>query len=159
VKRAPAERLDVLLVCSPGGHLLQLHMLEDAWRGLSVAWVTLDKSDARSLLSAEQVFFANGPTARNLRNLFLNVWLALSIIRRHRPRAILTTGAGIAVPFAWIGRVFGAHVVYIESVTRIDRPSLTLRLVAPCSHQIYAQWSELVEKVPRARYVGSVFGS
>jgi UDP-N-acetylglucosamine:LPS N-acetylglucosamine transferase len=134
-------------------------MLADAWRGLSVAWVTLDKSDARSLLADEQVFYAHGPTARNLRNLILNIWLALSLIRRSRPRAILTTGAGIAVPFAWIGRLFGAYVVYIESVTRIEAPSLTLRLVAPCSHRIYAQWEELVERVPRARYVGSVFGS
>ena len=32
------DHVDVLLVCSAGGHL-QLHMLEDAWTGLSRAWL------------------------------------------------------------------------------------------------------------------------
>ena len=44
---------------------------------------------------------------------------------------IVTTGAGVAVPFAWIGRLFGARVVYVESLTRIDKPSLSYRLIRP----------------------------
>ena len=49
-----------------------------------------------------------------------------------RPAAgVVTTGAGVAVPFAWIGRLLGARVVYVESVTRIDRLSLSCRLIRP----------------------------
>ena len=51
--------------------------------------------------------------------------------RARRPRSFLTTGAGVAVPFAWVGRVHGARVVYVESLTRIDDLSLTYRLVRP----------------------------
>ena len=40
----------VLLVCSSGGHLLQLLALRDAWDQFPRVWVTFDKSDARSLL-------------------------------------------------------------------------------------------------------------
>ena len=52
----------MLLVCSSGGHLLQLCALRDSWAAFSRAWVTFDKSDARSLLSDERVFYAYGPT-------------------------------------------------------------------------------------------------
>lgn len=150
-------RLGVLLVCSAGGHLLQLFMLREAWRGLSVAWVTLDREDARSLLARESVVFAHGPTTRNIPNLLRNLRLALGLVRRTRPRAIVTTGAGLAVPFAWIGRLFGAKVVYIESFTRIERPSLSCRLVRPVASAVYVQWPEMASKLDGSRYVGSVY--
>ena len=152
---------EVLLVCSTGGHLLQLLALRGAWADFSRVWVTFDKSDARSLLAEEHVVFAHGPTNRNFRllavkNLLLNVRVALRLLRSARPKVVLTTGAGVAVPFAWIGRLLGARVVYVESLTRIEQPSLSCRLIAPVATRIYAQWPELTEAVPRARYVGNV---
>ena len=149
--------VDVLLVCSTGGHLLQLHALRAAWEGTNRAWVTFDKSDARSLLAEEQVFFAFGPTNRNVGNLLRNLKLAVRILRRLRPHVIVTTGAGVAVPFAWIGRLLGAKIVYVESLSRIEAPSLSCRLIAPLAARVYAQWPELAEAYGRARYVGSVF--
>jgi beta-1,4-N-acetylglucosaminyltransferase len=144
-------------VCSTGGHLLQLTALSDAWEGRSRAWVTFDKSDARSLLRDETVYFAYGPTNRSIRNLLRNLLLATRLVATLRPRVVVTTGAGVAVPFAWIARVLGARIVYVESFTRIDGPSLSCRLIAPVAARIYAQWPELVEAYPRARYRGNVF--
>jgi UDP-N-acetylglucosamine:LPS N-acetylglucosamine transferase len=151
------RRLDLLLVCSTGGHLLQLHALGAAWEGVERAWVTFDKSDARSLLAGERVHHAYGPTNRSLVNLLRNLVLAARLLVRLRPRMIVTTGAGVAVPFCWIGRVLGARVVYVESLSRIEAPSLSCRLIAPVATRVYAQWPELAAAYPRARYVGSVF--
>jgi UDP-N-acetylglucosamine:LPS N-acetylglucosamine transferase len=152
---------DVLLVCSTGGHLLQLFALRGAWEGFPRVWVTFDKSDARSLLADERVVFAHGPTNRNfgllaVRNLLRNGLTAFRVLRAERPKVVLTTGAGVAVPFAWLGRLLGARVVYVESLTRIERPSLSCRLITPVASRIYAQWPELTQAVPRARYLGSV---
>lgn len=149
--------VDVLLVCSTGGHLLQLYALRDAWKDVPRAWVTFDKSDARSLLADERVLYAYGPTNRSLKNLARNLVLAWRLLRQLRPKVILTTGAGVAVPFAWLGRVFGARLVYVESLTRIDRQSLSCRLIAPVADRVYGQWPEFATKVGKARYAGNVF--
>ena len=151
------RRVDVLLVCSTGGHLLQLHALRAAWAGTSHAWVTFDKSDARSLLASQRVLFAFGPTNRSVGNLLRNLRLAVRLLRQLRPRLIVTTGAGVAVPFCWIGRLLGAKVVYVESLSRIEAPSLSCRLIAPVASRVYAQWPELAASYTRSRYVGSVF--
>jgi UDP-N-acetylglucosamine:LPS N-acetylglucosamine transferase len=151
-----ADRKELLLVCSTGGHLLQLVALREAWDGFSRVWVTFDRGDSRSLLADEEVVLAHGPTNRNVPNLLRNLALAWRVVRRERPRVVLTTGAGVAVPFAWIGRLFGARVVYVESVTRIEGPSLSLRLIRPVASRLYVQWPELLEAVPRAKYAGSV---
>jgi beta-1,4-N-acetylglucosaminyltransferase len=153
----PEQKAELLLVCSTGGHLWQMLALKGAWEPFSRVWVTFDKSDARSLLQDEDVVFAHGPTNRSVKNLLRNLGLAWRVIRRVRPTVVLTTGAGVAVPFAWIARLRGARVVYVESFTRIDRPSLSCRLIAPAANRIYAQWPELVGAVPRARFIGNVF--
>ena len=157
MRRSRETPADLLLVCSSGGHLQQLLALRDAWAAYSHVWVTFDKSDARSLLDGERVVHAHWPTNRSLRNLVRNLFVARRTLRDVRPRVVLTTGAGVAVPFAWLARLRGTRVVYVESFTRIEEPSLTCRLVAPVADRVYAQWPELLEAVPKARYAGNVF--
>jgi hypothetical protein len=149
---------DVLLACSSGGHLLQMMALRPAWEGFSRVWVTEDASDTRSLLRDERAVFAHAPTLRSLSRLLADLPLAWRVLGRVRPKVVLTTGAGAALPFAWLGRLRGARVVYVETVTRIDAPSLSCRLVAPIADRVYVQWPELRERVPRARYAGNVLG-
>lgn len=149
--------VELLLVCSTGGHLLQLVALEPAWRGFSRVWVTFDKSDARSLLAEEDVLYAHGPTNRDVGNLLRNCVLAWRTLRALRPKVVLTTGAGVAVPFAWVARLLGARVVYVESLTRITGPSLSYRLIRPIAARRYVQWEELHAARPETRYEGTVF--
>src|SRR5688572_25807684 len=95
----------VLLVASSGGHLLQLVQLADSWPREVRVWVTFDTTDARSLLAGEEVVLANHPTNRSLKNLLRNSLLAIRTIRRLRPRAVVSTGAGVAVPFCYAARL------------------------------------------------------
>lgn len=147
----------VLLVASSGGHLLQLVQLLDAWPADQRLWVTFDTADARSLLQGERVWFAHHPTNRSLRNLLRNLLLAVRLVRKVRPRAVVTTGAGVAVPFCYVARLFGSRVVYVESMARISQPSLTGRLVYPVATSFFVQWPELQAKFSRARYEGQLF--
>jgi beta-1,4-N-acetylglucosaminyltransferase len=150
-------KVRVLLVASPGGHLIQLLAVRRAWDGYSSAWVTLDRADVRGLLEGEEVVFAHGPTNRNVGNLLRNLVLAFRLVRELRPEMVITTGAGVAVPFAWVGRLVGARVVYIESLSRIDTASLSCRMISPVASRVYGQWPEFIAAVPQSRFAGSVF--
>lgn len=150
------DPVDVLLVCSAGGHLLQLLALRPAWDGFRRMWVTLAAEDSSSLLGGERVVLGHGPTNRSLTNLVRNLALARRVIRQCRPAVIVTTGAALAVPFAWVGRLYGVPTVYVESLTRIEQPSLSYRLIAPIVNRTYVQWAELTRAVPEGRYVGSI---
>lgn len=117
----------------------------------------MDASDTRSLLRDERVYFAHRQRPRQARNLPRNVGLAWRLLGRLRPKVLLTTGAQVAVPFAWVARLRGIRVVYIESAARIDAPSLSGRLIAPFADRVYVQWRDLLGALPRARYAGNVF--
>jgi UDP-N-acetylglucosamine:LPS N-acetylglucosamine transferase len=146
----------VLLVCSPGGHLQQMLALEPAWRDCERAWVTLPGADVSSLLAEEQVTIAHSPTNRSLKNLARNTVLAWRLLRRRRPDAILSTGAGLAVPFFLIGRLRGIRLVYVESVTRTESLSLSGRMVYPLASRFFVQWPAVAERFRRAEYHGGI---
>ena len=151
--------VDVLLVSHSGGHLVQLASLRGAWHGYSTAWVTDDSSDARSLLSEERVYYGYGPAARSGVNLIRNLGLARRLVAELKPKVIVSTGAAMCVPFAWVARSRGIGVFYVETVTRIESPSLTCRLVRPAATRVYVQWPELAARVRGSIYVGSVLPS
>lgn len=88
---------------------------------------------------------------------FLNLWEALRILWCERPRVILSTGAGPAVPFALVGRfLFGCRIVFVETITCIERPSLTGRIMYWLAHDFFYQWKALERFFPGGRYGGAL---
>jgi UDP-N-acetylglucosamine:LPS N-acetylglucosamine transferase len=152
---AERRKPKVLLVCSPGGHLVQMLCLEEAWRTCDRAWVTLESLDAEHLLEHERVVIANGPTNRSLRALLANLRLAWKVVRAERPDAILSTGAALAFPFFLVGKLYGAKLVFVESLTRTGRLSLTGRLVYPLSDTCFVQWPDAARRA-KTRFAGNL---
>ncbi|HSC20498.1 MAG TPA: PssD/Cps14F family polysaccharide biosynthesis glycosyltransferase [Solirubrobacterales bacterium] len=145
-----------LLVCSPGGHLLQMMRLGPAWQQLDTTWVTLEAADSRHLLADSPVVFAHGPTNRSLKGLLANLRLAWRVVREKRPRVILSTGAALAVPFFLVGKLHGCRLVYVESLTRTEDLSLSGRIVYPLADAFFVQWPAAAARRRRARYVGGL---
>jgi beta-1,4-N-acetylglucosaminyltransferase len=150
-----SDQLRILLVASPGGHLLQLLSLRSAWGELEHRWVTLSAADSRHLLAAEDVVFAHGPTARNIPNFLRNLRLAWRTIGRYQPAVILSTGAALAVPFFIVGKLRRVRLVYVESFTRVQRLALSGRLVYPLTDAFFVQWPSTAKR-RHATYAGSV---
>ena len=88
---------------------------------------------------------------------FVNLLEAFQILRRERPDVILSTGAGPVVPFALVGRLlFSCRVIYVETITRIERPSLTGRIMYRLANDFFIQWESLQRFFPRGRFCGSL---
>ena len=149
-----SPRLSLLLVSSAGGHLLQLYRLKPWWREHDRVWVTFEMPDSLSLLDDERVAWAYHPTTRNIPNLFRNLVLAWRLIRRHRPDVVVSSGAGVALPFFLVARVFRAKTIYIEVYDRIDLPTLTGRLCYPLSNLFLLQWEQQRRFYPKGQVIG-----
>ena len=148
--------MKVLLVCSPGGHLQQMLALRPAWEAAERTWVTLQGADVEYLLRDETVVLGRGPTNRSLVNLLRNLVLAWRVVGERRPDVILSTGAGLAVPFFVVGKLRRRRLVYVESVTRTGSASLSGRLVYPLADEFFMQWPDAARNLRRARFEGSV---
>jgi len=86
----------------------------------------------------------------------VNLWEAWVILKKERPRLILSTGAGPAVPFALAGNILGIPSLYIETFTRVTKPSLTGRIMYYLAARFFYQWKPLERYFPKATYGGLV---
>jgi UDP-N-acetylglucosamine:LPS N-acetylglucosamine transferase len=145
-----------MLVGSSGGHLTQLWALRPWWEAGSRTWVTFDTPDATSLLSDEQTVWAHYPTTRNIPNLLRNTWLAWTTLRRIRPDIVVSTGAGVALPFFVFARLMRIPTAYIEVYDRIDSPTLTGRLCRPFTSVMCVQWDEQKTLYRNATVIGEL---
>ncbi|MBQ7410447.1 MAG: UDP-N-acetylglucosamine--LPS N-acetylglucosamine transferase [Clostridia bacterium] len=149
--------MKICLVGSSGGHLTHLYMLNEVWKDKDRFWVTFDKADANSILENERKYFCYYPTNRNIKNLIKNTWLAIKVLHKEKPDLIISSGAAVAVPFFYIGKIFGAKTIYIEVFDRIDKSTMTGKLVYPITDKFIVQWEEMKKVYPKAVNLGSIF--
>lgn len=149
--------MKVCLVGSSGGHLTHLYMLKPFWESKDHFWVTFDKEDARSLLKGEKMYPCYYPTNRSIKALIINSFLAWKVLRKEKPDLIISAGAAVAVPFFYIGKLFGAKLVFIEIFDRIDKGTLTGKMVYPIADKFIVQWEEQKQVYKKAINLGSIF--
>jgi beta-1,4-N-acetylglucosaminyltransferase len=146
----------IALVGSGGGHLAHLLALQPFWEQHDRFWVTFRMDDATSRLAGERAYWCHHPTNRNLPNLVRNTRLAWRILRKERPDLIVSSGAAVAVPFFWLGRLLGIPSAFIEVVDRVDSATLTGRLVAPVATAVLLAWPEQRRAYRRGLVVGPI---
>lgn len=147
----------ICLVGSSGGHLTHLYLLKPFWESKNRFWVTFDKEDAKSLLKDEKMYSCYYPTNRNIKNLIKNTFLAFKVLKKEKPDIIISSGAAVAVPFFYLGKIFGAKTIYIEVFDRIDAPTMTGKLVYPIADTFIVQWEEMKKVYPKAINLGGIF--
>lgn len=149
--------MKICFVGSSGGHLAHLYMLQPFWKKHERFWVTFDKADAKSLLSEEKMYTCYFPTNRSLKALLINSGLAWRILKHEKPDIIISSGAAVAVPFFYLGKIFGMKTIYIEVFDRIDKPTMTGKIVYPVTDKFIVEWEEMKKVYPNAINLGSIF--
>lgn len=137
------------IVGSLGGHLELLDSLKDALGDRPRTWVTSEGSRAQSLA-------ADGERVRTLPRLdrrsasLASVLSGVRLALAERPGLVLTSGAGLAVPFCLCARALGARLIFLETMARVRGGSATGRLLRWFSEATVVQWPELARHYPGA---------
>ncbi len=150
-----SKRLKICMASSAGGHLTELLQVKEVVEGYDSFFVAFKREDTEGF--DEKLYFIEDPK-RNPFKLFKNFFQSLKIIYQERPGVIITTGAGVVVPLCYIGKIFGAKIIFIESFARITSRSLSGVFVYPIADLFFVQWESVLTKYgKKAVYGGSVF--
>lgn len=146
--------MKLLLVCTSGGHFSTMKSLEPFWSRHEKVWVSDLKADTEVLIGTEKVHWFSHRAPRDLLGLIANIPKTYKILRIEQPDLVLSTGASIAVSFAFIAKLLGIRFAYVESISRSKELSLSGRMVYPVCDEFYVQWSSLCKKYPKATFKG-----
>ncbi|HDY76086.1 MAG TPA: oligosaccharide biosynthesis protein Alg14 [Candidatus Marinimicrobia bacterium] len=75
---------------------------------------------------------------------------------REKPQVVISTGAAAGCMVCFLGKLLGAKVIWIDSITNVERISLSGRMVRYISDLFLVQWPELAEQYENVEYVGEV---
>lgn len=90
-----------------------------------------------------------------IRTLFLFIH-SLFILAIVRPNKLISTGSGLTLPPFLIARLFGIETVYIESPSRVYKPSITGRLLIGKVNVWASSWRELADRFSEITYGGLI---
>lgn len=149
--------MKLCLVCSHGGHFVQMMRLLDAFKGHDYFIVTFQSEGTNHLENAYFVKF-EGWDLKGKLLLTKTIFSSLKILIHEKPDIIITTGAGeIAVPFCYVGKLLGIKIIFIDTLSRITTPSAAGRLIYPIADLFLVQWKSLLKEYgPKAKYWGQV---
>ena len=95
------------------------------------------------------MIWGHHPVTRNVPNLLRNLALAVKTIRKERPDVVFSDGAGIGLPFIWVGRAFGCRTVYMELLDRIETATMNARAAPPRDRAVPRAVAPAGEALPR----------
>jgi UDP-N-acetylglucosamine--N-acetylmuramyl-(pentapeptide) pyrophosphoryl-undecaprenol N-acetylglucosamine transferase len=132
----------VHLVGSLGGHLDLLRSIAAALPDVDRVWVTPDGPSARDLSERGERVRTLPPLDRDHVAL-ANPRESLRLALEERPRLVLTSGPGFAVPFCAAARARGARILFVETMARVRSPSVGGRVLSALAERTFVQWPEM----------------
>ena len=141
----------VIFAASSGGHLTELLKVQELFKDYDYLLVT-EMTDKYNIKYVDY-----GPNKNKIKywwTIIKNLAKAIGIVAKFRPDTVVSTGAQVGGFFCYIGKFFGAKVVYIETMAKIKELSGTGHNVYKIADKFYVQWKNLEEKYEKAEYIG-----
>lgn len=149
----------ILLTASSGGHLEEISNLDQLGKSYKTILLT-EKTNFSVSSWYDRVYYVpqvNRKEWKCIFKLMSNGITALRVLHRHKPVAVISTGALATVPVCLLAKLKKIKVIYIESFARMDSPSRTGKLMYKLADKTIIQWEAMQKFYPDAIYGGSIF--
>lgn len=150
------SKLKICVACSTGGHLVEVKQLEPVYEKYEHFFFTFRGGVADELKKKHRVWDIPNVVRHNPLSWLIGAIMSLYIAFKEKPDIVITTGAGIVVFFCVFAKLFGAKLIFMESMARVESPTLTARMLYPFSDMFLVQWPQLLKFFPKAKYVGRI---
>lgn len=136
------SRTKLLAVASSGGHWTQLQRITPAFGSCDVVYVTVLEC-YRSDVPNSRLYVVNDATRWNKLALLKLAFQLARILIKEKPAFVISTGAAPGYVALMLGRLFGARTIWVDSITNVDRLSMSGSLAGRCADLWLTQWPHL----------------
>ena len=134
----------------------QLLKLADSWQGYEACCVTTTSVVQEKLQKYGPVYVVGECNRQHpIRSIKVLV-RCLKAVLREKPDVVISMGAAAGCMVCFLGKLFGAKVIWIDSITNVEQISLSGRMVRHIADLFLVQWPELAGQNSNTEYVGTV---
>jgi beta-1,4-N-acetylglucosaminyltransferase len=152
--RGPMLSKKIGFICSSGGHLTEALSTIEAFEGRDVFLIVHDFPSLKQIQLDDvkriyrlSIVLGYSSWIAVLLTAFVNLFQLIRIFWVEKPSILFSTGAEIAIPAFYIGKIFfRTKLIFLESLARVNALSYTGKLLYPIVDLFLVQWPELLEK-------------
>lgn len=141
-------------ICSSGGHLTEALSTIEAFEGRDVFLIVHDFPSLKQIqldkvrrIYRLSIVLGYSSWIAVLLTAFANLFQLIRIFWIERPSILFSTGAEIAIPAFYIGKIFfRTKLIFLESLARVNALSYTGKLLYPIVDLFLVQWPQLLDK-------------
>ncbi len=134
----------ILAIASEGGHWVQLMRLSPALQDGEVVYVTTNPGYEKQVNGSKFYHVVDANRWEKIKLIKMGIQV-FHIINKERPSVIISTGAAPGLFAIFIGRVFSAKTLWLDSIANAERLSMSGRLARPFAHLLLTQWQHLAD--------------
>lgn len=150
------DRLKICLTASAGGHMTQLLKLTESWNGYETFSVTTKEVLKNKLSKFGRVYVVGECNRQYPLRVMKVLAKCIKIAVHEKPDVVISTGAASGCIMCFLGKLRGAKVIWIDSITNVEKMSLSGRMVMHIADLCLVQWPELTERYKKVEFVGTV---
>lgn len=150
--------MKICFTASSGGHIEEISRLHGLKKENNIFLFT-EKSNCGEIDWCNQVYFVNQVNRTEWKFIFKFIVLLIKsflVLKKENPDVIISTGALITVPICLWGKILHKKIIYIESFARVNKSSLTGKLMYRVADLFIVQWREMLNIFPDATYCGGM---
>lgn len=151
-----AKAIKICLAASAGGHLMQLLKVAESWHGYDVFYVSTVPVVAKKLRRRGRTFIVGECNRQHPVRTFMVMIRCLKIVFKERPDVVISTGAAPGFLLCIIAKVFGAKVIWLDSIANTEKLAMSGRMIRPFVDLILSQWPDVAAKYKNVEYHGAV---
>lgn len=150
------KKLKLCLAASAGGHMSQLLKVCESWEGHETFCVTTVDVAREQLEEYGHVYVVGECNREQPVQIMVVLMRCIKVILCERPDVVISTGAAPACMLCFLAKIMGASIIWIDSITNVEKISLSGRLTRHIANLFLVQWPGLAEKFSNVEYVGTV---
>lgn len=148
--------MKICLVASAGGHLSQLSKLAKGWDGFETFCITTTNVVVDKCREFGRVYVVGECNYLHPFKALVVFARCVRIIYKEKPIALISTGAACGCISCFLAKFLGAKIIWIDSVTNVERLSLSGRMVRYIADLFLVQWPEHAKKYKNVEYCGTI---
>ena len=148
------KNIKICIACCPGGHMVQALQLASVYEKYVHFYFTYSGGVADGMKKHSRVRTIPDILRKKPTSWLVGAIMSFYIVWDERPDIVITTGGGVVVFFCVFSKLIGAKLLFIESMAKVKKPTLTARMLYPLADLFLVQWPGLLKYFPRAKYLG-----
>ena len=150
------NHVKICAVASAGGHLSQLLKLASSWTRYEAFYITTCDAVYDKLSKFGKTYIVAECNREHPVAVLEVFYICARLVFRERPDVLISTGAAAGCIACFLGKLLGAKVIWIDSITNVQRLSLSGKMVRHIADLFLVQWPELAEQYKNVEYVGAL---